>query len=44
MSSFEHLAGGFAVAFTWKNLFYCLVGCAWGTMVGCCRASDRWQA
>ena len=34
MSALEHLAGGFAVAFTWKNLFYCLVGCAWGTMVG----------
>ncbi len=34
MNALEHLAGGFAVAFTWKNLFYCLVGCAWGTMVG----------
>ena len=34
MGALEHLAGGFAVAFTWKNLFYCLIGCAWGTMVG----------
>ena len=34
MGALEQLAGGFAVAFTWKNLFYCLVGCAWGTMVG----------
>jgi putative tricarboxylic transport membrane protein len=34
VDALEHLAGGFAVAFTWRNLFYCLVGCAWGTMVG----------
>jgi putative tricarboxylic transport membrane protein len=34
MQSFQYLIDGFAVAFTWKNLFYCLIGCFWGTMVG----------
>jgi putative tricarboxylic transport membrane protein len=34
VGALDHLAVGFAVAFTWKNLFYCLVGCVWGTMVG----------
>ena len=25
---------GFAVALTWKSLFYCFIGCLWGTIVG----------
>ena len=25
---------GFAVALTWQSLFYCLIGCLWGTIVG----------
>lgn len=25
---------GFAVALRWDNLFYCFVGCVWGTVVG----------
>ncbi|HET7155670.1 MAG TPA: tripartite tricarboxylate transporter permease [Hyphomicrobiaceae bacterium] len=34
MSPFEHLMSGFAVALTWQSLFYCLIGCLWGTIVG----------
>lgn len=34
MSSIEHLVNGFATALTWKSLFYCFVGCLWGTVVG----------
>ena len=34
MSSFEHLVGGFATALSWKGLFYCFIGCLWGTVVG----------
>jgi putative tricarboxylic transport membrane protein len=34
MSGFEHLAGGFAVALSWKGLLYCFIGCLWGTIVG----------
>jgi putative tricarboxylic transport membrane protein len=34
MSAFDHLMSGFAVALTWKGLFYCFVGCFWGTIVG----------
>lgn len=34
MESFGHLMHGFAVALTWKNLLYCLIGCVWGTTVG----------
>ena len=34
MSSFEHLIGGFATALSWKGLFYCFIGCLWGTVVG----------
>ena len=34
MSAFDHLMSGFAVALTWKSLFYCFIGCFWGTIVG----------
>ena len=34
MSAFDHLISGFAVALTWKNLLYCVLGCTWGTIVG----------
>jgi putative tricarboxylic transport membrane protein len=34
MESFGQLLHGFAVALTWKNLLYCLMGCVWGTAVG----------
>jgi putative tricarboxylic transport membrane protein len=34
MSPFEHLANGFATALSWQSLFYCFVGCLWGTIVG----------
>jgi putative tricarboxylic transport membrane protein len=34
VESFGHLLHGFDVALTWKNLFYCVVGCLWGTVVG----------
>ena len=34
MSSLDHLISGFAVALTWKSLFYCFIGCFWGTIVG----------
>ena len=34
MSAFDHLMSGFAVALSWKSLFYCFIGCLWGTIVG----------
>jgi putative tricarboxylic transport membrane protein len=34
MEVLGYLAQGFAVALTPQNLFYCLVGCLWGTVVG----------
>jgi putative tricarboxylic transport membrane protein len=34
MSAFDQLMAGFAVALSWKGLFYCLIGCVWGTIVG----------
>jgi putative tricarboxylic transport membrane protein len=34
MNSFEQLANGFATALSWQSLFYCFVGCLWGTIVG----------
>ena len=34
MSAFEHLLSGFSVALTWQSLFYCFLGCLWGTIVG----------
>src|ERR671925_148822 len=34
MSGLDQLLGGFAVALSWKGLFYCFVGCLWGTIVG----------
>lgn len=34
MQTIEHLMHGFSVALTWNNLFYCFVGCLWGTVVG----------
>jgi putative tricarboxylic transport membrane protein len=34
MNAFEQLANGFASALTWQSLFYCFVGCLWGTIVG----------
>jgi putative tricarboxylic transport membrane protein len=34
MSGFEQLVGGFSVALSFKTLFYCFIGCLWGTIVG----------
>lgn len=34
MQTVDYLLHGFAIALTWKNLFYCVVGCLWGTIVG----------
>ncbi len=34
MQTIQFLLDGFAVALTWQNLLYCLIGCIWGTMVG----------
>jgi putative tricarboxylic transport membrane protein len=34
MSAFDHLISGFGVVLTWKTLFYCFIGCLWGTVVG----------
>ena len=34
MSPLEHLISGFGVALSWQSLFYCFVGCLWGTIVG----------
>jgi putative tricarboxylic transport membrane protein len=34
MSGFDQLITGFAVALSWKGLFYCFLGCLWGTIVG----------
>ena len=34
MSPFDHLISGFGVALSWQSLFYCFVGCLWGTIVG----------
>ena len=34
MDLFSHLAQGFAVALTWYNLLFCLVGVALGTLIG----------
>jgi putative tricarboxylic transport membrane protein len=34
MSPLEHLVSGFATALSWQSLFYCFVGCLWGTIVG----------
>jgi putative tricarboxylic transport membrane protein len=34
MSPLEHLANGFSAALSWQSLFYCFVGCLWGTIVG----------
>jgi putative tricarboxylic transport membrane protein len=34
MSPFEHLMSGFSIALSWESLFYCFVGCLWGTIVG----------
>jgi putative tricarboxylic transport membrane protein len=34
VSAFEHLLSGFSVALSWQSLFYCFLGCLWGTIVG----------
>jgi putative tricarboxylic transport membrane protein len=34
MEAYEHLVTGFATALTPANLFYCFIGCLWGTIVG----------
>jgi putative tricarboxylic transport membrane protein len=34
MTGFDQLISGFAVALSWKGLFYCFLGCLWGTIVG----------
>jgi len=34
MGLFENLAGGFAVAISWSNLFYCALGAILGTAIG----------
>ncbi len=39
---FHNLGIGFAVALTFQNLFYCLMGCLLGTLIGVLPASARW--
>ena len=34
MTTLDYLGHGFAIALTWQNLFWCLVGCFSGTVVG----------
>src|SRR5690348_15214132 len=34
MELLQHLATGFDIAFTWNNVFYCLLGCLLGTLIG----------
>ncbi len=34
MEAFSHLLDGFAVALVPSRIFYCFVGCLWGTLVG----------
>jgi putative tricarboxylic transport membrane protein len=34
MDAFNHLMAGFAGVLGWKPLFYCFIGCLWGTVVG----------
>src|SRR5262245_15279702 len=34
MTGFDQLVRGFTVALSWKGLFYCFIGCLWGTIVG----------
>ncbi len=34
MESFDQLVNGFVIALSWKGLFYCFIGCLWGTIVG----------
>jgi putative tricarboxylic transport membrane protein len=34
MDAFSQLMAGFAGVLGWKTLFYCFVGCLWGTIVG----------
>ena len=34
MAAFDQLMMGFAGVLGWKPLFYCFIGCLWGTVVG----------
>ena len=34
MDELNALMHGFAIALRWDNLFYCFIGCLWGTVVG----------
>ena len=34
MNGFEGLLTGFSVALQWQNLFWCVVGCFLGTVIG----------
>ena len=34
MDALSSLAGGFQTALSFQNLYLCLIGCVWGTMVG----------
>ena len=34
MAGFEGLLTGFSVAMQWQNLFWCVVGCFLGTVIG----------
>jgi putative tricarboxylic transport membrane protein len=34
MDALSNLAGGFQTALSFQNLYLCLIGCVWGTMVG----------
>jgi putative tricarboxylic transport membrane protein len=34
MDVLSHLAHGFATALTLKNVYFCFIGCLWGTVVG----------
>jgi putative tricarboxylic transport membrane protein len=34
METLQHLLNGFLIALVPMNIFYCFIGCLWGTMVG----------
>jgi putative tricarboxylic transport membrane protein len=34
MQAFDQLVAGFASVLSWETIFYCFIGCLWGTIVG----------
>jgi putative tricarboxylic transport membrane protein len=34
MQAFDQLVAGFASVLSWQTVFYCFIGCLWGTIVG----------